>query len=104
MLEVHQMYEDVCFQLAVEGETPKFTNVEDGYQKKIKEAEVPLYPGCTKYIKLSATLDMYKLKAESGLSNTEFDKFMSAFQNMLPDRNSFLESLSTVRKTLQDFD
>ncbi|XP_004301573.1 PREDICTED: uncharacterized protein LOC101311770 [Fragaria vesca subsp. vesca] len=29
MLEVHQMYEDVCFQLVVEGETPNFTNVED---------------------------------------------------------------------------
>ena len=104
MLEVHQMYEDACFQLPVEGESPSLMNVDDRYQKKISDAEVPLYPGCTKYTKLSATLIMYSLKAESGLSNSGFDKFMSVFEDMLPQANTFPESLSTVKKTLKDFD
>ncbi|XP_004298271.1 PREDICTED: uncharacterized protein LOC101300907 [Fragaria vesca subsp. vesca] len=104
MLEVHQMYEDICFQLPVEGESPSLMNVDDRYQKKISNAEVPLYPGCTKYSKLSTTLIMYTLKAESGLSNSGFDKFMSVFEDMLPEANTFPESLSTVKKTLKDFD
>nr|XP_011461699.1 PREDICTED: uncharacterized protein LOC105350657 [Fragaria vesca subsp. vesca] len=104
MVEVHQMYEDVCFRLPIEGESPSLMNVDDRYQKKISDAEVPLYPGCTKYSKLSATLIMYTLKAESGLSNSGFDKFMSVFEDMLPEANTFPESLSTVKKTLKDFD
>ncbi|KAK9943082.1 hypothetical protein M0R45_008703 [Rubus argutus] len=79
-------------------------NIEDEYRKKVNEAEVPLYPGCTKYTKISATLDMYKLKATFGLSNAAFDEFLKQFKDMLPDANSFPESLYTIKKFLKEFD
>ncbi|XP_050387377.1 uncharacterized protein LOC126803646 [Argentina anserina] len=106
MHDAHHMYEDTYFQLPRPdgGETSTFTNLDDFYRNKVLEAEVPLYPGCTKYTKLSATLNLYKLKADSGLSNVGFDNFLKEFKNMLPKGNTCPDSLYTVKKTLKDFD
>ncbi|KAK9902302.1 hypothetical protein M0R45_001762 [Rubus argutus] len=104
ILELHQMYKDNYFPFTDVAGSSSVTNREDEYRKKVNEAEVPLYPGCTKYTKISATLDMYKLKATFGLSNAAFDEFLKKFKDMLPDANSFPESLYTIKKFLKEFD
>ncbi|XP_004298406.1 PREDICTED: uncharacterized protein LOC101297241 [Fragaria vesca subsp. vesca] len=87
----------------VDYELPEF--IEEEYKKKVEEAEVPLYPGCKKkYTKLSATLILYKFKADNGLATESFDELLEVFKDMLPDVNTFPESDYTIKKFLKEFD
>ncbi|KAL6179855.1 hypothetical protein ACLB2K_046526 [Fragaria x ananassa] len=88
-----------------EGGSSNPVSIEEEYKKKVEEAEVPLYPGCKKkYTKLSATLILYKFKADNGLATEAFDELLEVFKDMLPDINIFPESNYTIKKFLKEFD
>src|ERR1051325_3010610 len=42
------------------------------FERLVSDAEKPLYNGCTKFIRLSAVLKLYNLKAGNGYMNMEF--------------------------------
>lgn len=54
---------------------PEYThnaNVHEDFAETFTEAETPLYPKCTKYTKLSATIALYKLKAKNDRSTSNW--------------------------------
>ena len=53
------------------------------------------------YTKLSATLILYKFKADNGLATEAFDELLEVFKDMLPDVNTFPESDYTIKKILE---
>ncbi|XP_062079418.1 uncharacterized protein LOC133783816 isoform X2 [Humulus lupulus] len=77
---------------------------DDNFTKKLEDAEIPLYPQCTKYTKLSAIVALYKLKNSNGLSDKCFDEMLGLFHDMLPFDNVLLKSMYSVRKFLRAFE
>ncbi|KAL6141538.1 hypothetical protein ACLB2K_059826 [Fragaria x ananassa] len=103
--EVHQMYKDAHFPFFDGAGSSRTVSTEEDYKKKVEEAEVPLYPGCKKkHTKLSATLIFYKFKADNGLADSSFDELLEVIKDMLPEVNTFPESLHTIKKFLKGFD
>ncbi|KAL6213937.1 hypothetical protein ACLB2K_013376 [Fragaria x ananassa] len=80
------MYKDAHYPFSDGAGSSNPVSIEEEYKKKVEEAEVPLYPGCKKkYTKLSATLILYKFKADNGLATEAFDELLEVFKDMLPD-------------------
>ena len=56
------------------------------FSRLVSDSETPLYAGCrAKHTKLSATLDLMKLKASSGWTDKSFTQILGIFKAMLPD-------------------
>jgi len=47
-----------------------------------------LYPGCTNFTRLSATLKLFSLKARNGWTDKSFTKLLELLKNMLPKNNT----------------
>ncbi|KAM6594430.1 hypothetical protein CsatA_002133 [Cannabis sativa] len=77
---------------------------DDNFIKKLEDAQIALYPQCTKYTKLSAIIALYKVKTTNGWSDKSFDEILNLFHDMLPCDNVLLKSTYSVRKYLQTFD
>jgi hypothetical protein len=58
------------------------------YQKLIEDARKPLYPGCTSFTKLLATVKLYNLKVENGWSDTSLTQVLKLLREMLPKENT----------------
>ena len=63
-------------------------------------AETPLYPGCSKYSKLSAVLTLSNLKAKYGWTDTSFTSLLEALQDMFPDGNDIPKSAYYAKKLI----
>jgi hypothetical protein len=50
----------------------------------LKDADDPLYEGCTKFSKLTAVVQLYHLKCMGGWSNTSFTWLLQTLVDMLP--------------------
>ncbi|CAM8997314.1 unnamed protein product [Rhodiola kirilowii] len=48
------------------------------------DSELPLYEGCSKYTRLSATLKLFNLKAKNEWSDISFTKLLTLVKDMLP--------------------
>ncbi|XP_057803523.1 uncharacterized protein LOC131018837 [Salvia miltiorrhiza] len=70
------------------------------FQTLLEDAEKPLYPGCSKFTKLSATIKLYNLKAKHGWSDTSFNDLLKLIREMLTETNSMPFSLYDAKKTL----
>ncbi|KAL6222307.1 hypothetical protein ACLB2K_005699 [Fragaria x ananassa] len=100
--EVLQMYKDAHYPFSDGVGSSNPISIEEEYKKKVEEAEVPLYPGCKKkYTRLSATLILYKFKADNDLPTKTFDELLEVYKDMLPDVNIFPESDYTIKKILE---
>ncbi|KAK9270912.1 hypothetical protein L1049_026499 [Liquidambar formosana] len=103
MPDTYRMYKDVWMQdedalkTTHEGSESEFTHV-------LEDAETPLYPGCTKYTRLSATVVLYKHKAINGLSDKSFNELLEIIRDMLPQDNTLPDSLYSTKKLLKAFD
>jgi len=75
MTETYGMYKDqACFQ---EANATENTYVErEELQNLVRDAETPLYPGCTNYSKMSATVVLFKHKVTHGLSDSSFNEML----------------------------
>ncbi|KAM1262740.1 hypothetical protein PS2_027611 [Malus domestica] len=89
--ETYQMYRDV---LAEDDGTGKENLLigDENFKQKVEEAEAPLYEGCTKYTKLSATVVLYKIKASNGATDKLFDELLQALKDMFPEDFEQLET------------
>ena len=77
-----------------------FDNDPNEFVNLLEDAEKPLYPGCTKFTKLSALVKLYNLKAKYGYSDKSFDVLLQLLSDMLPNDNVLPTSMYDVKKTL----
>ena len=70
------------------------------FKKLLEDAEKPLFPGCTKFTKLSALIKLFNFKARSEQSNTWFSEMLTLFGDMLPDNNELPLSMYEAKKTM----
>ena len=50
------------------------------FQEVLSAADEPLWTGCDKHTKLSFTASLLNIKAESNVSEDNFNKFVQAFE------------------------
>ncbi|XP_050124129.1 uncharacterized protein LOC126601460 [Malus sylvestris] len=100
MTETYQMYKDVL----AEDDGTGIANLligDENFKQKVEEVEAPLYEGCTKYTKLSATVVLYKIKASNGATDKLFDELLQALKDMFPKGNTLLNSMNSTKKLLK---
>ena len=69
------------------------------FRRLLEDANKPLYPGCMKYTKLLALVQLYNLKACYGWSDKEFSELLQLLGDMLPLNNEMSLSIYEVKKT-----
>ena len=70
------------------------------FNKLLEDAETPLYPGCTKFTRLSAIVKLFNLKAKYSWSDKSFTDLLSLLGEILPDDNKLPLSLYDAKKSL----
>nr|AAV31206.1 hypothetical protein [Oryza sativa Japonica Group] len=71
------------------------------FSRLVSDSETPLYTGCKpKHTKLSATLDLMKLKASSGWSDKSFTKLLGILKDMLPQENTLPETTYEAKQVM----
>ncbi|XP_027936218.1 uncharacterized protein LOC114191244 [Vigna unguiculata] len=58
------------------------------YDSLKSDSEEQLYPGCTNFTRLSATLKLFSLKARHGWTDTSFTELLELLKEMLPENNT----------------
>ncbi|KAI5351545.1 hypothetical protein L3X38_004436 [Prunus dulcis] len=66
----------------------------------IGDGDQPLYPGCSKYMMLSALVKLHNLKAKHGMSDVCFIKLLILRGDLLLEGNTLLSSTYEAKKTL----
>ena len=69
----------------------------------VEDVEIPLYPGCSKYTRLSAAAVLNKHKTMYGYSNKSFDNLLEILCDMLPELNTIPNSTRSVEMLLKPF-
>ena len=70
------------------------------FETLLNDAEKPIYPGCTRFTKLSALLRLYNLKAKHGWSDKSITDLFSFLKELLPEDNEIPISFYEAKKTL----
>jgi hypothetical protein len=71
------------------------------YQKLIEDARKPLYPGCTSFTKLLATVKLYNLKVKNGWSDTSLTQVLKLLREILPKENTLPDSTYVAKKLIK---
>ena len=69
------------------------------FGRLLEDAEKPLYPGCMKYTKLLALVQLYNLKTCYGWYDKEFSELLQLLGDMLPLNNEMPLSMYEAKKT-----
>ena len=72
----------------------------DKFEYLKDESKKPLYPGCTKFTKLSAVLKLLNLKADHGWSDRSFTSLLELLREMLPDNNELPCTIYQAKKLI----
>ncbi|WVZ13968.1 hypothetical protein V8G54_011534 [Vigna mungo] len=70
------------------------------YDSIINDSEQPLYPGCTNFTRLSATLKLFSLKARNGWTDKSFTELLELLKEMLPENNTLPIRNNEAKKVL----
>lgn len=70
------------------------------FERVEKAAETPLYPGCSKYSKLSALLALFNLKAEGNWTDSSFTRLLELLADMFPEGNDIPTSTYYAKKLM----
>ncbi|KAM1660861.1 hypothetical protein COP1_003619 [Malus domestica] len=97
MSDVYRMYKDAYFQDDGVVE-PEHERIEPNFISSLEDAELPLFPGCTKYIKMRTVVVLYKFKAMHGLIDSGYNDLLQILSDMLPDENTLRDSLNSTKK------
>ncbi|XP_026441128.1 uncharacterized protein LOC113340137 [Papaver somniferum] len=60
------------------------------FKKLLEDAEKPLYEGCPNFTKLSAIVQLFKLKSKHGASDMFFNELLPLIKDMLPKEGNLL--------------
>lgn len=66
------------------------------------DVKAPIYPGCTKYTRLSTATILLKHKVDNGLSNKSFTDLLQFFKDILPLKNTVPDSMYSIKKYLRN--
>jgi hypothetical protein len=55
---------------------PNFTDTPGLFETLITEKDIPLFPGCINFSKMTATFKLYNLNAKNGWSDKSFDSLL----------------------------
>ncbi|KAL9685009.1 hypothetical protein QQ045_022455 [Rhodiola kirilowii] len=64
------------------------------------DSKLPLYEGCSKYTRLSATLKLFNLKAKNGWSDISFTELLTLVKDMLPEENTLPTCSDEAKKVM----
>jgi Transposase family tnp2/Transposase-associated domain len=64
------------------------------------ESNIPLYPECTKFSKISVVFKLYNLKAKNGWSDKSFTSLLQLLGEILPENNVLPDSTYGAKKLL----
>ncbi|CAM8895743.1 unnamed protein product [Rhodiola kirilowii] len=64
------------------------------------DSELPLYEGCSKYTRLSATLKIFNLKAKNGWSDVSFTELLTLVKDMLTEDNTLPNRCYEAKKVM----
>ncbi|XP_057251096.1 uncharacterized protein LOC130591614, partial [Beta vulgaris subsp. vulgaris] len=70
------------------------------FESMSKAAEKPLYPGCTKYTKLSAVVTLFNIKSNAGWTDSSFTSLLEVLAEMLPEGNELPKSYYYAKKLM----
>ncbi|KAK3227327.1 hypothetical protein Dsin_007189 [Dipteronia sinensis] len=104
LTETYQMCKDQVSGQEGDVEGDECKRSEEEILNLVKNVEIPLYPGCTKYTRMSATIALFKHKATHGLSDNSFDELLQIIRDILPQENTLPDSLYSCKKLLKMFD
>ena len=65
-----------------------------------KDANVELFPGCTKYSKLTAVFKLFSLKAKNNWSDKSFTDLLQLLGDMFPENNELPDTTYKAKKIL----
>ena len=77
-----------------------FTECPHIYDSILRAAETPLYPGCTKFTKLSGVLRLFNLKMSSGWTDKSFTQMLEALVEIFPEGNELPNSTYEAKKLM----
>ncbi|XP_019179175.1 PREDICTED: uncharacterized protein LOC109174391 [Ipomoea nil] len=78
----------------------EFTNRSNELDELLNDSKQPLWPGCSKYTRLSAVLKLFNLKAGNGWSNKSFTALLDLINDMLPEDNGLPKSTYDAKKIM----
>ncbi|CAM8937523.1 unnamed protein product [Rhodiola kirilowii] len=64
------------------------------------DSELPLYKGCSKYTRLSATLKLFNLKVKNGWSDISFTELLTLVKDMLSEKNTLPNRSYEAKKVM----
>ncbi|XP_019153459.1 PREDICTED: uncharacterized protein LOC109149923 [Ipomoea nil] len=77
-----------------------FSEMPPEFKCLFDNGEKPLFPGSTKFTKLSGVLKLYNLKAKNGWSDKSFTGLLELIKDMLPGDNELPNSTYEAKKML----
>jgi hypothetical protein len=77
-----------------------FNDIPEIFENFCNESNVPLYPGCMKFTKMSAVFKLYNLKAKNRWSDKSFTSLLKLLGEMLPEKNELPDSTYRAKKLL----
>ncbi|XP_031127577.1 uncharacterized protein LOC116029669 [Ipomoea triloba] len=78
----------------------EFIDRSSNLDELLKDSKLPLWPGCSKYTRLSTVLKLFNLKAGNGWSDKSFTALLEILKEMLPDDNELPKSTYDAKKIL----
>ncbi|XP_074271167.1 uncharacterized protein LOC141595093 [Silene latifolia] len=101
--DAHVMYknvEDKNIDRMMDDLENDFLECPEIFQGLVSDNKKPLYPGCSKYTRLSAVLKLYTLKAGNGWSDKSFTALVKLLSDMLPEGNELPTNTYRCKKIL----
>ncbi|XP_074305807.1 uncharacterized protein LOC141641029 [Silene latifolia] len=77
-----------------------FIDCPEIFQMLVSDSKKPLFPGCSKYSRLTAVLKLYTLKAGNGWSDKSFTALLELLSDMLPKGNELPTNTYRCKKVL----
>ena len=73
------------------------------FNRRLRDANEQLYPGCTKYTKLSAILHLYHIKCLNGVSNKFFEMLLEFLRDVIPSGDTSIpKTMHEAKSYLRD--
>ncbi|XP_031102022.1 uncharacterized protein LOC116005929 [Ipomoea triloba] len=78
----------------------EFTDRSNELDELLSDSKQPLWPGCSKYTRLSAVLKLFNLKAGNGWSDKSFTALLGLLKDMLSEDNELPKNTYDAKKIL----
>ena len=86
----------------IENDYESLTNAEARkFYRHVREGKQPLYPGCTKFFRLSFLIKLYHLICAHGISESAFGELLELIKDAFPDAHLPL-SLNAAKNMIKD--